>query len=189
MEGNKKAWILPVVFIVLLAIIAALLAALLLQGRNAGNVVEMTSAPAPANDSGFKVGYATEGVTEVEDPEALQRAIDEAFEKAKEPGVALSYRNDAVSANGVDFDCYIANSTDNAYDMFIDIYADQALTDEIFLSELLRPGQAFEKITLKHPLNPGTHRVYVAFTQVKVEDGEQKIHQQVMVTMDFHVAD
>jgi len=188
MEGKKNAWILPVVFLVLLAVIAALLAMLLLQGRGAQNDATPT-ADVQTNDSGFKVGYATEGVTAVKDPEALQRAIDEAYAKAQEPGVALKYRNDAVSTNGVDFDCYIGNSTDNAYDMFIDIYADQALTDEIFLSELLKPGQAFEKITLKHPLDPGTHRVYVAFTQVKVEDGEQKIHQQVMVTMDFHVSE
>ena len=188
MEGKKNAWILPVVFAVLLAVIAALLVMLLLQGRGTQEAATPT-ADVQTNDSGFKVGYATEGVTAVEDPEELQRAIDEAYAKAQEPGVALSYRNDAMSTNGVDFDCYIGNSTDNAYDMFIDIYADQALTDEIFLSELLKPGQAFEKITLKHPLDPGTHRVYVAFTQVKVEDGEQKIHQQVMITMDFHVSE
>ena len=187
MEEKKKTWILPVVFAVLLTVIAGLLAALLLQGRGAQEA-SRTTADIQADNGGFKVGYATEGVTAVEDPEALQRAIDEAYAKAQEPGVALSYRNDAVSTNGVDFDCYIGNSTDNAYDMFIDIYADDALTDEIFLSELLRPGQAFEKITLKHPLEPGTHRVYVAFTQVKVEEGEQRIHQQVMVTMDFHVS-
>jgi hypothetical protein len=184
MEEKKRTWILPAVFAVLLALIAALLAALLLQGRSAQNAVVSTA----DDNSGLKVGYASEGVTVVDDPDALQKAVDEMYRKAQEPGVALEYRNDAFSSDGVKFSCYIANSIDNAYDMFINIYADQALTDEIFLSELLRPGQAFEKITLKHSLGAGVHPVYVAFTQVEVVDGEQQIHQQVMVTMDFHVA-
>jgi hypothetical protein len=187
MEEKKKTWILPAVFAVLLALIAALLAALLLQGRGAQNAAVPT-ADVQGNNSGLQVGYASEGVTVVDDPDALQKAVDEMYRKAQEPGVALEYRNDAFSSDGVEFSCYIANSTDNAYDMFINIYADQALTDEIFLSELLRPGQAFEKITLKHSLGAGVHTVYVAFTQVEVVDGEQQIHQQVMVTMDFHVA-
>lgn len=186
-EKRKTSILLPVVFAVLLAVIAGLLAALLFQGRGARETAP--TADVQANDSGFKVGYASEGVTVIEDPEALQKALDEAYAKAQEPGIALKYRNDALSTNGVDFDCYIGNSPDNAYDMFIDIYADDAFTDEIFLSELLRPGQAFEKISLKHPLEPGTHRVYVAFTQVKVEEGEQRIHKQVMVTMDFYVTE
>jgi hypothetical protein len=188
MEGKKNSWILPVVFLVLLAVIAALLAMLLLQ-RGGGQNDATPTADVQTNDSGFKIGYASEGVTVVDDPEALQRAIDEAYEKSQEPGISLNYRNDAVSTNGIDFDCYIGNSPNNAYDMFINIYADAELTDELFLSELLRPGQAFEKITLKHPLDPGVHRVYVAFTQVKVEDGEQKIHKQVILTMDFHVSE
>jgi hypothetical protein len=188
MEGQRNSWILPVVFLVLLAVIAALLAMLLLQRGGSQNDATPT-ADVQTNDSGFKVGYATEGVTVVEDPEALQRAVDEAYAEAQEPGIALNYRNDAVSTNGIDFDCYIGNSPDNIYDMFINIYADENFTDELFLSELLKPGQAFEKITLKHPLDSGTHRVYVAFTQVKIEEGEQRIHKQIILTMDFHVSE
>lgn len=132
-----------------------------------------------------KLKYATEGVTYIDDENALQKAVDEMMEKAKEGTIALEYKNDAVSTNGTDFSCYIANSAKNEYDMFITIYADSTLTDQLFLSELLRPGNAFESLTLERSLEPGTHRVYVFYTQV--EDDWETIHAQTAVTMDFTV--
>lgn len=131
-----------------------------------------------------KIGYA-EGVTVVEDPDALQKAVDEMYEKAAEGGVGLEYQNDAFSTDGTNFECYIANAANNKYDMYIQIFADDALTDELYLSGLLRPGTAFDKLELEHSLDVGDHRVFVAFTQV--EEDLATIHAQVMVTMDFHV--
>lgn len=132
-----------------------------------------------------KIGYA-EGVTVVEDPDAFQKAVDEMYDKAAQPGVGLEYKNDAFSTDGEKFECYIANAASNQYDMYIQIFSDSELTDQLFLSQLLRPGTAFDNITLEHKLDSGDHKVYVAFTQV--EDDQQTIHAQVMVTMDFHVS-
>ncbi len=138
------------------------------------------------SSGGPKIGYAMEGVTTVEDPDALQKAVDEANEKAKAGGMmTLEYKNDATSTDGENFECYIANAVENDYDMFIAIYGDNELTDELFVSQLLRPGSAFETVKLNHALEEGTHRVNVAFTQV--EEDLETIHAQLMVTMDFHV--
>ena len=134
---------------------------------------------------GLRIGYE-ENLTVVEDPNALQEAVDRAIERSRE-GVGLEYKNDAYSSNGTDFVCYIANAAQNQYDMFIAIYGDEGFTDELFLSKLMRPGQAFDHITLNHPLDPGAHTVYVAFTQVEEQDGEQVIHAQVLITMNFTV--
>lgn len=131
-----------------------------------------------------KIGYA-EGVTVVEDPDALQKAVDEMYEKAAQPGIGLEYKNDAYSTDGVNFECYIANAASNKYDMYIQIFADDTLTDELYLSQLLRPGTAFDKLELNHSLETGDHRVFVAFTQI--EEDLETIHAQTMVTMDFHV--
>lgn len=130
------------------------------------------------------LGYA-EGLTVVNDPNALQSAVDDMYSKAAKGNMALEYSNDASSTDGKKFACYIANAQANSYDMYINIYADQALKDEIFLSGLVPPGKAFQEIELKKALPAGTHRVYVAFTQV--EDDHATIHGQVMVTMDFTV--
>ena len=137
--------------------------------------------------NGFRIGYQ-EGLTAVEDPDALQHAVDEMIEKGKET-VGLEYKNQAFSTNGIDFECYIANAQRNEYDMFIAIYGDQELTDELFLSGLMPPGSAFDHLTLNHALEPGANTVYVAFTQITEADGEQAIHAQVLVTMIFNVTE
>lgn len=138
-------------------------------------------------EGGFHVGYAVEGVTIVDDANALQTQYDKMMEEAKEPGMTLAYNNDAFSSDGRDFQCFISNDAQNRYDMFIAIYADEDFTDELYLSELLRPGTAFETIRLERALEPGDHTVYTAYTQIEEVDGEQQIHAQNVVTMVFHV--
>jgi hypothetical protein len=140
-----------------------------------------------AGTGGFRIGYQ-EGLTVVEDPGALQNAVDDMIEKSRQ-AVGLEYKNDAYSSDGTNFVCYIANAERNQYDMFIAIYGDEDFTDELFLSGLMRPGQAFDHLTLNHALDPGGHTVYVAFTQVEEVDGEQAIHAQVLVTMNFTVTE
>lgn len=150
---------------------------------------EPEAAPEPESvrGAGIQVGYAVEGVTAVEDPEAMSKAMDEAYERMQEDRITLSYRNDAFSEDGKTFSCYIANSVDNKYDMFIGIYADTELTDLLYLSQLLRPGSAFETVTLDRALEPGIHQVCVVFTTVETTEEEQLIHGETAVTMNFTV--
>jgi hypothetical protein len=134
------------------------------------------------------IGYSTEAKVLVTQ-EDIDKAAAEALANAENGDVALSYQNDAFSNDGSNFDCRIMNSTGNKFDMFLTIYSDLNLSDELFLSQLVPPGSGFENITLEHPLENGDHTVYVAFTQVKndEETGEEVIANQVVFTMDFHV--
>lgn len=134
-----------------------------------------------------RIGYATEA-TVMLDQDSLQAAMDAAMENAKDGNVALLYKNNAFSKNGTDFECYIVNSAANKYDMFLTIFADAEMTDQIFLSGLIPPGSGFENITLDRALEPGDHTVAVAVTQVDTdENGNQVIKHQVAHTMEFHV--
>lgn len=134
------------------------------------------------------IGYSADAKVML-DQNSLQAAFDEAMKNAAEGNVGLKYRNDAHSKNGTDFECYIVNSESNVYDMFLTIFADQELTDQVFLSGLVPPGSGFENITLEHALEKGDHTVYVVLTQVDTseETGEQVIKNQITHTMDFHV--
>lgn len=119
----------------------------------------------------------------------LQAAMDEAMKNAADGNVALRYQNDAFSDDGIHFECYIANSPANIYDMFLTIYTDIEMTDQVFLSGLVAPGNGFTTLTLEHALESGDHVVYVAVTQVKEnENGEQVLHNQVVHTMNFIVS-
>lgn len=140
-------------------------------------------------DNTPKIEYATDATVFL-DGDSLQAAMDEAMKNASDSSVALRYRNNAYSNDGINFACYIANSTGNIYDAFFTIFADAEMTDQVFLSGLVRPGSGFENITLDHALEPGLNTVYVAVSLVDTEeDGTQVIKAQVVHTMDFHVSE
>ncbi len=141
-----------------------------------------------SDDNVPKIGYDT-GATVVLDEASLQAAVDEAMKNAKEGNVALLYENNAYSKDGKNFSCYIANDKTNLYDMYLTIYTDAALEDQVYLSGLVPPGSGFEQITLDRALEKGDHRVYVAVTQVDTdkETGEQVLKNQVVHTIEFHV--
>jgi len=168
-----------IILVAIIAVAASIGAALYIVSKNKGSGEEE-----PSN----RIGYATEAKVML-DENSLQAAMDEAL-KNSNGNVALDYKNNAFSGNGKDFECYIRNSENNKYDMFIAIYSDAELTDQLFLSKLVPPGSGFENITLDHPLETGDHRVYVVITQVDDdEEGNQVIRNQVSHTMDFHVTD
>jgi len=172
-----KKWLVPALLAIVILLLAVVVAVLLRKPE--------VEKPVNSPDNGTpKIGYA-EGVVAVDDADALQKAVDEMYDKASQKGITTEYRNDASSTDGTNFDCYLGNAPENGYDMYIQIFSDAELTDQLFLSQLLRPGTVFENITLDHPLDAGTHRVYVALTQV--EEDLETIHAQVFVTMDFTV--
>lgn len=152
-------------------------------------VVLLLLRPTNIEDDGVpKLGYDS-GASVVLDEASLQAAVDEAMRNAREGNVALLYENNAYSEDGKTFSCYVANDKANLYDMFLTIYADASLTDQIFLSGLVPPGSGFEEIELDRALDPGDHLVYVAVTQVDIDEetGEQVLKNQVVHTMEFHV--
>ncbi len=168
----------------LIAVIICLVLVIIVMGC----ILLLRNGKTSTDDNGMpRIGYATEAKVML-DQNSLQAAVDEAQKNAREGMVALQYQNDAFSKDGKTFSCHIVNSPANLYDMFVTIYADAALNDQIFLSGLVPPGSGFEEITLDHELEQGDHTVYVAITQVATgDDGEQTIKNQVMHTIEFHV--
>lgn len=166
-----------VIIAVAIVIVLLLLAVIVLLLRRPGD-----------GGSGPTIGYATDAKVML-DQDSLQAAVDEALENAENGRVALEYQNDAYSSDGKTFSCYIANAAANLYDMFLTIYADESLTDQVFLSELVPPGSGFEEITLDRALDRGDHTVYVAVTQVETDEetGEQVMRNQVIHSIEFHV--
>lgn len=155
---------------------AALFALLLLLSSGCSKAEE--------EDKGPTIGYAVEGVTVLDDGNSLARAIQELEEESRGKIINLDYKPDAYSIDGVNFTCYLGNSLDNPYDMYIQIVG--AGQDQLYLSGLIRPGQAFERITLDHALKPGRHAVDCTFSLVDTaEDGTQTLVNQV--TMEIYL--
>lgn len=179
-----KRWLVPALLVIVALLLVVIIVVLLKPGGEADNPVE-TPPDVTVEDNGTpKIGYA-QGVTVVDDESSLQDAVNKMFEDAQNEMVA-SYKNQAVSEDGKTFSCYIANSEYNEYDMYIALYESMSTDAEpIFLSGLMRPGEAFREITLDKALDKGTHTVYLAMTQV--EDDQATIHGQSVVTIQMEV--
>lgn len=178
MDANQRRVVIPLLSVVVVLCIVVVGLVVTLQSRNADPVQI-------ADDSDNSVlGYA-DGVTVVDDESALQAAVDKMLADAENEMVA-SFQNQAISEDGKTFTCYIANSEYNTYDMFIALYTDlSGETEPIYLSGLMRPGEAFREITLDEALDSGTHEVYLVFTQV--EDDHATMHGQSVVTIEMQV--
>ena len=148
----------------------------------AGTAVAVLVNREPKDTGPLKLEYATSVIALNE--ASLQQAVDEMYAKAKEGRFVTAYKNEAYSDDGVNFNCYIGNSAHNTYDMYFQIFADSERTDQLYLSQALRPGTGFNDVTLDHALDPGTHRVYVVYTQV---EDLTTIKGQTTITMDFIV--
>lgn len=133
--------------------------------------------PKPEEDTGLK--YATKGTMVLD-------AGDGIYDEIPSDAIALEFKNDAYSYDGQTFTCYLGNSPLNDYDMFVAIYTDLEMEDMVYLSDLVPPGSGFEEITLDRPLEVGTHRLNIAFTQVE-DAATNTLHGQTLFTMDFHV--
>lgn len=178
--NNSKLTIAIVALIVVIIAATAVIVDVTLRGKDPGD--------APVSE-GLTIGYATDASVFL-DEKSLQAAMDEALRNAAERNVALWYQNEAYSTDGVTFTCYIGNSGANLYDMFLTIFADAELTDQVYMSQLIRPGSGFERIKLSHALEPGAHTMYVAATLVETgSDGTQVIKSQVIHTIEFYVLD
>lgn len=163
---KKKRPVLLVILLMCVAIAAGAAVAFALSLRE--------SEPQP--ESAPKIGYST-GTVIMEGSGPVKLTPPD--------NITLEYKRVATSQDGKTFKCQIANAKENQFDMYIDMYTDSALTDEIFLSELFRPGTGFEEITLNRTLDKGLHTVYLVFTQV--EDDQSTMHNQMVVTYDLLV--
>lgn len=69
--------------------------------------------------------------------------------------------------------------------MYFDMYNGSNIDEQLFLSGLLKPGQALDKIELNTALPDGDHSAVLFFTTV--EDDHKTLHSQISVTMNLHV--
>lgn len=177
-EKKKQNPLLIILIIVIVVVVAAAAVIIVLNRQSAPPIEDLADGGVPP------LGYA-EGTTVTRDSNALQKAVDEMAEKLEKGSMMLEYEGDAYSADGENFTGYLANAAENTYDMYFDMYADSAFTDEIFLSGLVPPGKALNKFKTTRKLDKGDHKVYMAFTTV--EDDHTTARSQILVTMTLHV--
>lgn len=169
-KGSKKKIFLLLVIILVLAAVAV---TVFLWYRNRDD----------GDDSGG-LGYERTAVV-VTDQDELQKMVDEM--EARDGKITLEYKNVARSSDGSEFECYVANSAINTCDMYLGIYTDASYKEELYLTQLMKPGSGITSFTCNKKMEPGTHEVVLVFTQV--EDDHKTIRTQVPVTYSLVVSE
>ena len=69
--------------------------------------------------------------------------------------------------------------------MYLGIYTDASYKEELFLTQLMKPGSGIKNFKSKKKLEPGQHNVVLVFTLVK--EDHKTIHTQTVVTYVLNV--
>lgn len=159
-------------------------------GDNGEEEEVVENPPSPVGALSWASG---DGLIVTDDPDALSKAVQELYEAAEGEGIGVQYKNEAFSLDGQTFACYIGNPVDSHFPLFITIYADDTYQEELYVSGLLKPGQAFNKITLMRPLTEAVSTLPVCYTQVfephtgTNDTDDFTIRAQTVITLNFNI--
>lgn len=173
-KKSSKTVIILLIIIILLLLAAGIVAAVFLLKKDDG---------AQLPDNGGLIQYEA-GVVNYED---AQRVYDEMQQRAKEGMVGVHYSNKATSEDGKHFTCFIENPTRNGRDMYLNIYKDEEMTEQILLTGLIPPGSGIEEFESEIPLDPGEYKSVLVMTLV--EDDHSTLHGQTKVFLNLIVND
>lgn len=179
---SKTEIILLIIIIALIAAVGIILTMLLTKENDVQPEKNDIPPAKSVSDEGI-IKYDEAAV--VLNSEDLQEQLDEMQKKADDRQMALRYKRIAYSTDGVNFTCEIGNSAANNYDMYINIYKDPELTEQILLTGLLPPGSGITEFESEIPLEAGTYSTTLVLTQV--EDDHSTFHAQLMVALDLVV--
>lgn len=132
------------------------------------------------------IGYEQNGVVAIK-PDDINAIFGQMVDEAQDGMMDLSYKHIALSADGVNFVCSLGNSASNKYDMYMNLYLDNSLEQQLLLTGLIPPGSKIEEFESEIPLDPGTYDAILVFTQVASDHAT--IKGQVMVVLHLVVTD
>lgn len=144
--------------------------------------IQKTDKPEEVNNNSNLKEYETNVI--LDDPKTLQDEYDKMVEEAKEGEMALEMKNVAISKDGENFSCYLANAKANKYDMYMVLYLDDT-QEEIYRTGLLPIGGRIESFKLDKKLEQGKYTATISYNQVE-DDGVTE-HAQVNVGMELIV--
>jgi hypothetical protein len=142
-------------------------------------VVEQQPVTEAQSDSG-EIAY--DSSTVALDEESLQKAWEELMAKSGE--MAVDMKVTAYSKDGMSFDCSIANSPRNSYDMYMILYLDET-QEELYRSGLIPVGKKINHFDISRSLEAGRHDC--TLTYVQVEDDHKTTHATLSVGLTLAV--
>lgn len=176
-SSNKRIIIVLIIVIVLL--LAGGITAFALINANADKPGEVT------NSAGGKQ-IPLEVNAGVLNPDQLKDWNESALKEAQDTQIPVSFSPIATSTDGENFSCEIGNPPGAKYYMYLDIYSDTKLEEEVYLSGLLEPGKGITSFKTNRPFPKGETDTVLVLTTV--QDDMQTIVAQTMVVLTLQVS-
>jgi hypothetical protein len=181
-KQNKSIIVVLLVVIVVLLIGGISAAAIIIKNSSKNDADADTDT---GNTSAPLLEYASGAVAL--DADDLQSRVDEMMKQAEDGTMVLEFQSSASSTDGKNFTCHIGNAIENKYDMYINIFKDDTLEDEILLTGLLAPGTGIDDFESEIQLDPGSYQSVMILTQVS--DDHSTIVSQLSVYLDLVVTE
>lgn len=132
-------------------------------------------------DNGGLIQYEA-GVVNYED---AKKVYDEMQQRAEDGMVGVKYSNNAISEDGKHFTCKIENPIRNGYDMYLNIYKDETMEEQLLLTGLIPAGSGIEEFESEITLEPGEYKSVLVMTLV--EDDHSTLRGQTKVFLNLYV--
>lgn len=174
-KSSNKTIIILLIIVILLLLAAGIIAVVFIMKKDADLPDQ--------GDNGGLIQYEA-GIINYED---AQKEYDEMQKRADEGMVGVHYSNIAKSEDGTHFTCFIENPIRNGYDMYLNIYKDDTMTEQILLTGLIPAGSGIEEFESEIPLEPGDYKSVLVMTLV--EDDHSTLHAQSKVYLNLYVGE
>ena len=171
-SSNKKIIVILIIIIVLL-IGGGVAFALVMNAKN------------NSAESGNDKVIPTEVNAKVLGPDAMKEWNESVLAEMEDNQVPMVFAPNAISKDGENFTCEIGNPPGAKYLMYLDMYADTELKDEIYLSGLIEPGQGITEFKTNKKFPKGETDVVIVFTTV--QEDRQTIVAQTMMYLTLQV--
>lgn len=184
-EKKEKKNKLIIIIIIAAVVIILLILALIFVIMNNKQEENIPYDPVADHFQNGKLQYDEAAI--ILDQDELQKQVDELYRKVEEGYISISHKNEAISSDGENFECYIQNGIDNKYDMYINIYKDNTAQEQLLLTGLIPPGSGITKFKSEIKLEPGSYDALMVITQVE-EDHETIRDGQLFLALHLKVS-
>lgn len=122
---------------------------------------------------------------QVLDPERLSNWNEKELAAMEDNQIPIIYSPVVNSKDGETFACQIGNPAGAKYYIYLDMYSDTTLEEEIYLSGLLAPGQGITSFKTSKKFPEGETDVVLVITTV--QEDRNTIVAQTMVALTLYV--
>lgn len=178
MTEGKKSSNKTVVIILIIVII------LLLAGGAVFFILNANKSPESESTGGKQIPL--EISAGVLSPDQLKNWNEQALKEAEDNQIPVIYTPTATSTDGVNFECEIGNPTGAKYYMYLDLYSDTSLEEEIYLSGLIEPGKGITSFSTSKTFPKGETDTVLVLTTVR--EDQKTIVAQTMVVLTLQVS-